>query len=93
MRLPSARSLARAGDVLMAISQAAHEGVAALMRRAPAWGLTTVWIGGGDRPHPGAADHVLWLSKGHPADEIAFDENERLLPGRFAQRLILGVGL
>ena len=31
------------------------------MRRAGAWGVTTVWIGAGARPQPGAADHVLWI--------------------------------
>ena len=34
--------------------------LAALARRADAWGLTSVWIGGGPRPEPHAADHVLW---------------------------------
>jgi hypothetical protein len=37
--------------------------VRAAMRRAPAWGLRSVWIGQGDRPPPGAADHVLWLDE------------------------------
>jgi hypothetical protein len=31
-----------------------------LLRRAAAWGLTTVWIGAGTRPPPGSADHVIW---------------------------------
>jgi len=32
-----------------------------LARRAPAWGVTTLWFGAGRRPAAGAADHVLWL--------------------------------
>ena len=30
------------------------------MRRAEAWGATTIWIGVGHRPADRAADHVLW---------------------------------
>ena len=36
------------------------------MRRAPAWGATTIWIGSGARPDAGAADHVLWLDDADP---------------------------
>jgi hypothetical protein len=32
-----------------------------VMQRSRAWGVTTVWIGSGQRPKPGMADHVLWL--------------------------------
>ncbi len=53
----------RAGDVLVAIAEAGDSRVRSLMRRAPAWGLTSLWIGAGDRPEPGAADHVLWLDE------------------------------
>jgi len=52
---------ARIGDLLLAISTADRVEVAAAMRRAPAWGLTTIWIGNGARPEPGAADNVLWV--------------------------------
>ena len=31
------------------------------------WGLTTVWIGCGSRPAPGAADHVVWVDDDGPA--------------------------
>ena len=31
------------------------------------WGLTTVWIGCGPRPEPGAAAHVLWTETDDPA--------------------------
>ena len=36
------------------------------MRRSPAWGATTIWIGSGERPTAGAADHVLWLDDPDP---------------------------
>jgi hypothetical protein len=55
------RLLARPGDVVMGIGAADDRDVAAVMRRAEAWGLTTVWIGAGDRPAPGAAHHVLFV--------------------------------
>jgi hypothetical protein len=36
------------------------------MRRGPAWGATTIWIGSGRRPAAGIADHVLWLDDPDP---------------------------
>ena len=36
------------------------------MRRAPAWGACSVWIGSGPRPPAGAADHVLWIDDNDP---------------------------
>jgi hypothetical protein len=55
-----ARVCVRGGDIIVAVASAAEPGVLDLMRRAPAWGAHTVWIGAGDRPPGGAADHVLW---------------------------------
>ncbi|MBV9665101.1 MAG: hydrogenase assembly protein HupF [Actinobacteria bacterium] len=55
------RVLVRPGDVVLAIATADETGVAAAMRRGPAWGATTVWFGAGPRPDAGAADHVLWV--------------------------------
>jgi len=55
------RPLARSGDLLVALGPALGGGVNAALRRAQAWGLTTVWIGSGPPADPGAADHVLWL--------------------------------
>lgn len=57
----------RSGDVLIAIASAGDRQVEAAMRRAPAWGVKTVWIGGGIRPPPGLADHVLWLDQSDTA--------------------------
>ncbi len=55
------RSLAVPGDVLAAVAPASDGHVASLLRRASAWGVTTMWVGAGRRPTTGAADHVLWL--------------------------------
>ncbi len=60
------RVSARAGDVVIAVAGAADHDVRGVMRRAAAWGITTIWIGNGDRPAPGAADHVLWLDDPDP---------------------------
>lgn len=64
------RVLVRPGDLVLAASTAAHGGVAAAMRRGPAWGTTTVWVGGGPRPPVAAADHVLWLEDGSASLEF-----------------------
>lgn len=54
------RTLAAPGDVLVAIGPDDERQIAAAMRRGPAWGVETVWLGSGPRPPAGAADHVLW---------------------------------
>ena len=51
----------RPGDLVLAVATADEPAVRSVMRRAPAWGATTVWIGHGAQPAAGAADHVLWL--------------------------------
>jgi hypothetical protein len=61
-----ARASVRSGDVVLAVAAADEPAVGSVMRRAPAWGASTVWIGGGDRPPAGAADHVLWLADPDP---------------------------
>lgn len=55
------RALVSPGDVLLAIAAASEADVVSAMRRAPAWGIDTIWMGAGRRPEPGAANHVLWL--------------------------------
>src|SRR5262245_23617280 len=55
------RLSARAGDVVIAVGGTVDPETTAIMRRAPAWGVTTIWIGNAERPAAGAADHVLWL--------------------------------
>jgi len=62
----SLRATVRPGDMIVAVAALAEGDVAEAMRRAPAWGVETVWIGAGPRPPGGAADHVLWLDATDP---------------------------
>lgn len=64
------RAAVRPGDILIAIAAADEEPVADLMRRAPAWGARSVWIGSGRRPRAGAADHVLWIGDPDPLTSV-----------------------
>jgi len=61
-----ARVSVRSGDVILAVAGADDAEVASVMRRAPAWGATTIWIGNGSRPPGGSADHVLWIEDPDP---------------------------
>ena len=56
----------RTGDILIAVGGGQDEEVADLMRRAPAWGAASAWIGSGPRPAAGAADHALWIDDPDP---------------------------
>ncbi|WP_343599953.1 HypC/HybG/HupF family hydrogenase formation chaperone [Mycobacterium sp.] len=56
----------RPGDIVVAVSGVDNAEVRSVMRRGPAWGVTTVWIGSGARPQAGMADHVLWLDDPDP---------------------------
>ncbi|HYB37495.1 MAG TPA: HypC/HybG/HupF family hydrogenase formation chaperone [Mycobacterium sp.] len=56
----------RPGDIVIAVADADNPEVRSVMRRCPAWGATTVWIGSGERPKAGMADHVLWLDDPDP---------------------------
>lgn len=56
----------RPGDLVIAVAGAGDPDVRSVMQRCPAWGATTIWIGSGIRPEPGAADHVLWLDDPDP---------------------------
>src|SRR6185437_15206225 len=56
----------RSGDIVVAISGADNADVRSVMRRGPAWGATTIWIGSGTPPAAAAADHVLWLDDPDP---------------------------
>jgi hydrogenase maturation factor/phosphoheptose isomerase len=64
--LGQVRVSARAGDLVIAVGAAGDDDVRSVMRRAAAWGITTIWIGSGTRPAAGAADHVLWLDDPDP---------------------------
>jgi hypothetical protein len=61
-----ARISVSSGDIVVAIAAADNPEVISVMRRSPAWGVTTVWVGSGERPPAGAADHVLWLDDPDP---------------------------
>jgi hydrogenase maturation factor len=54
------------GDIVVAVAGADDAQVLSVMRRGPAWGATTIWIGSGERPTDGVADHVLWLDDPDP---------------------------
>lgn len=56
----------RPGDIVIAVADADDPEVRSVMRRSPAWGATTIWIGAGKRPPAGAADRVLWLDDPDP---------------------------
>jgi hypothetical protein len=60
------RSLVVAGDVLLTIAPAPDPKVPSVLRRAPAWGIDTMWMGIGARPEAGIADHVLWIEEDDP---------------------------
>jgi hydrogenase maturation factor len=61
-----ARVSVQPGDIVIAVSGADDPEVRSVMRRSRAWGVTTVWIGSGQRPVAGMADHVLWLDDPDP---------------------------
>lgn len=61
-----ARVAAQPGDLLIAVASATEPAAIDAMRRAPVWGVRTLWIGSGPRPPAGAADHVLWVDSDDP---------------------------
>lgn len=61
-----ARVAVRPGDVVVVVAAADDPVARDLTRRTPAWGVKTLWIGFGDRPPNGAADHVLWVDSDDP---------------------------
>jgi hypothetical protein len=61
-----ARVASQPGDLLLAVASADDAAVLDAMRRAPAWGVLTVWIGSGPRPAAGAANHILWVDSDDP---------------------------
>lgn len=61
-----ARVACQPGDLLLAVASADQPAVIDAMRRAPAWGALTLWIGSGARPPAGAANHILWVDSDDP---------------------------
>lgn len=70
--LESLRAVVEPGDVLAVIGDATAPGLEEVLGHAPAWGVTTLWVGCGPRPRPGSADHLVWLETGETEDP-AFD--------------------
>lgn len=70
----SIRSGARPGDVVVLVAPGGDPDVDEVVRRAPAWGVHTVWVGAGPRPETLHADHVLWA-----ADERAHVDGQLIL--------------
>ena len=63
------RASVRPGDIVVALADHDDAAVADALRRGPAWGTETVWIGaGGTRPAAGSADHVIWLDTDDPLE-------------------------
>lgn len=69
------RPLVRAGDAVIAVSRIDSVPTVAVMRRAEAWGATTIWIGSGPRPAMRQADHILWVDE-EAGDEIGEETGE-----------------
>ena len=65
------RASVRPGDIVCVLAPADAPSVTDAMRRGPAWGVETVWIGHGKRPPAGAADQVIWLDT---TDELEASE-------------------
>jgi hydrogenase maturation factor len=61
-----ARVATQPGDLLLAVASADEPATVEAMRRAPAWGALTLWIGAGSRPPAGAANHILWVDSDDP---------------------------
>lgn len=54
------RAVSRAGDVLLAVGRRDQATIRDALRRAPAWGVQTIWLGVGEPPAATVADHEVW---------------------------------
>jgi hypothetical protein len=74
------RSLVRSGDVVLAISTSESTTTREIMRRAEAWGATTIWMGVGAGPAERAADHIVWIEEAsHHPEGPAFHDGRLVL--------------
>ena len=65
----SLRASVTPGDIVLVLADPDDPRVLDTMRRGPAWGVETVWIGAGShRPAAGAADHVIWVDTDVPLE-------------------------
>ena len=63
------RAAVRPGDALAVIAPA-ESGIALdAVRRAPAWGVDSWWIGAGVRPPRVAVDHLVWVHRADGTDD------------------------
>ncbi len=67
----SVRAVARAGDVVLAVSRADDAVVADLFKRTPAWGATSLWLAAGSAPATAHADLVVRIDD--PDGSAPFD--------------------
>ena len=58
----SLRAQVRSGDVLLLLSEGDDAIGRDVLRRARAWGVTSVWLGVGDQPPQALADHAIWTT-------------------------------
>lgn len=73
------RSLVRAGDVVLAVSRSNSQATIEVMRRAQAWGATTIWVGFGQRPADQLADHIIWVDGDTADDQVLAVHDGRLV--------------
>jgi hydrogenase maturation factor len=79
--LADVRLVSRPGDVLIVLGDSSGPAVRALLRRAPAWGLTSIWFDTGTELGPGSTeagftpDHVLRVGR----DEVGVTLGYHLL--------------
>jgi hypothetical protein len=73
------RPLVRSGDVVLAVSGGDSAATRAVMRRAEAWGATTIWVGAGERPVRSSADHVVWADDDNDGAESPAVHDGRLV--------------
>jgi len=65
----SLRASVSPGDIVLVLADPDDPRVLDTMRRGPAWGVETVWIGAGPRrPEAGAANHVIWVGTDVPLE-------------------------
>lgn len=56
------RAQTRSGDVVLLMSDGDDAVAHDVLRRAKAWGVTSIWLGLGDEPSEAGADHVVWTA-------------------------------
>ena len=73
------RPLVRSGDVVLSVSRRDSAATAAVLRRAEAWGAMSIWLGVGERPPAGVANHVVWAEDTSDVDSPALHDGRLVL--------------